>query len=492
MLKQGLQQSQVQKLSPQQIQFIKLLQLNSVDILQRIDQELIENPALLKGTDTDAAPDETAPISENELATPEEEKKDLTVDDYLADESFDVKDYVNDEYDPEGFHLSDEGDEEKKERPLAESHSFHEELMEQFSAIAENEKELLIGNQIIGSIDDDGYLRRPLIAILNDLAFSMNIEANVEELNKVMQKVQTLEPAGIGATTLQECLLLQLKRKDQNLRTVKLAIEILTHYFDDFTKKHYDKLTKSLKISDAELKEIIHVITRLNPKPGEAIDNTATQYITPDFILIEELGKLMVHLNSRNAPDLRISRSYLETLRGFDGSKAPTREQKETAQFIKQKLDGARWFIDSIKQRHNTLLSTMNAILKFQYRFFVEGDESFLKPMILKDIAEITGLDISTISRVANSKYVQTEWGTFALKYFFSEGIQTDDGDEVSSREVKKILKEAIEAEEKSKPLPDERLMDILKEKGYNIARRTIAKYREQMNIPVARLRREI
>jgi RNA polymerase sigma-54 factor len=492
MLKQGLQQSQLQKLSPQQIQFIKLLQLNSVDILQRIDQELIENPALLKSSDSDAAPDETAPISESELATPEEEKKDLTVDDYLADESFDVKEYVNDEYDPEGFHLSDEGDEEKKERPLAESHSFHEELMEQFTAIADSEKELTIGNQVIGSIDDDGYLRRPLEAIANDLAFSMNVDASREELQKVLAKVQTLDPAGIGATTLQECLLLQLKRKDQSLRTVKTAIEILTHYFDDFTKKHYEKLTRSLKITDQELKDTIYVITKLNPKPGEAIDNTATQYITPDFILIEELGKLVVHLNSRNAPDLRISKSYMETLKGYDGAKAPTREQKETAQFIKQKLDGARWFIESIKQRHNTLLMTMNAILKFQYRFFVEGDESFLKPMILKDIAEITGLDISTISRVANSKYVQTEYGTFALKYFFSEGIQTDDGDEVSSREVKKILKEAIEGEEKSKPLPDEKLMDILKEKGYNIARRTVAKYREQMNIPVARLRKEI
>lgn len=492
MLKQGLQQSQLQKLSPQQIQFIKLLQLNSVDILQRIDQELIENPALLNASDPDAAPDETAPISENELATPEEELKDLTVDDFLADESFDVKDYVNDEYDPEGFHLSDEGDEEKKERPLAETHSFHEELMEQFTAIAENDKELTIGNQVIGSIDDDGYLRRPLEAIANDLAFSMNVDASVDELKRVLHKVQTLEPVGIGATTLQECLLLQLKRKDQSNRNVQLAIQILSDYFDDFTKKHYDKLTRSLKITDEELKAVITVITKLNPKPGESIDNSATQYITPDFILIEELGRLVVHLNSRNAPDLRISRGYLETLKGFDGTKSPTREQKETVQFIKQKLDGARWFIESIKQRHNTLLNTMNAILHFQYRFFEEGDESFLRPMILKDIAEITNLDISTISRVANSKYVQTEWGTFPLKYFFSEGIQTDDGEEVSSREVKKILREAIEGEEKSKPLPDERLMEILKEKGYNIARRTVAKYREQMNIPVARLRREI
>jgi RNA polymerase sigma-54 factor len=491
MLKQGLQQSQTQKLSPQQIQFIKLLQLNSVDILQRIDMELIENPALLKAGDDDAAPGEVDPVSESEL-TNTEEAADVNVDDFLMDEGLDVKEYVNDEYDPDGFHLSDEGDEERKERPLAESHSFHEELLEQFTAIAENDKELTIGNQIIGSIDDDGYLRRSLEAIINDLAFSMNVEVTIDEMRRVLHKIQNLEPAGIGATSLQECLLLQLKRKEQTNTLIKLATQILSDFFDDFTKKHYERLTRMLKLSDDELRACIQVITRLNPKPGESIDTSATQYITPDFILIEEAGKLMVHLNSRNAPDLRISRSYLETLKGYDEAKAPTREQKDTVQFIKQKLDGARWFIDSIRQRHQTLLSTMNAILKFQYRFFVEGDETFLRPMILKDIAEITKLDISTISRVANSKYVQTDYGTFPLKYFFSEGILTDEGEEVSSREVKKILKDAIEGEEKLKPLPDERLMEILKEKGYNIARRTVAKYREQMNIPVARLRKEI
>lgn len=491
MLKQGLQQSQTQKLSPQQIQFIKLLQLNSVDILQRVDMELIENPALLKAGDDDAAPGEVDPVSESEL-TNTEEAADVNVDDFLMEEGLDVKEYVNDEYDPDGFHLSDEGDEERKERPLAESHTFHEELLEQFTAIAENEKELTIGNQIIGSIDDDGYLRRSLEAIINDLAFSMNVEATIEEMKRVLHKIQNLEPAGIGATSLQECLLLQLKRKDQTNSLIKLATQILADFFDDFTKKHYERLTRMLKLSDDELRACIQVITRLNPKPGESIDTSATQYITPDFILIEEAGKLMVHLNSRNAPDLRISRSYLETLKGYDEAKAPTREQKDTVQFIKQKLDGARWFIESIRQRHQTLLSTMNAILKFQYKFFVEGDETFLRPMILKDIAEITNLDISTISRVANSKYVQTDYGTFPLKFFFSEGIQTDEGEEVSSREVKKILKDAIEGEEKSKPLPDERLMEILKEKGYNIARRTVAKYREQMNIPVARLRKEI
>jgi RNA polymerase sigma-54 factor len=488
MLKQGLQQSQLQKLSPQQIQFIKLLQLNSVDILQRIDQELIENPALLRASDEDAAPSET----ETETNTEEVSSDDLSVEDFIANESFDVKEYVNDEYDPEGFHLSDEGDEERKERPIVESHSFHEELQEQFNSIAESEKELAIGTQLIGTLDDDGYLRRPLEAIVNDLAFSINIDTNLEEMKRVLHKIQKLDPPGIGATTLQECLLIQLHRKDQSNPLVVHAIKILEQYFEDFIKKHYEKLIKTLKISEVELKEIIVLITKLNPKPGEAIDNTATQYITPDFILVEQDGKYLIQLNSRNAPDLRISRSYMETLKGYEESKSPSREQKETVQFIKQKLDSAKWFIDSIKQRHNTLLLTMNAILNYQMAYFEEGDETKLKPMILKDIAEETNLDISTISRVANSKYIQTDFGVIPLKFFFSEGIATEDGEEVSSREVKKILKDAIEAEEKSRPLPDEKLMEILKEKGYHIARRTVAKYREQMNIPVARLRKEI
>ncbi|MFN4083941.1 MAG: RNA polymerase factor sigma-54 [Bacteroidia bacterium] len=491
MLKQGLQQKLLQKLSPQQIQFIKLLQLNTVDFLQRIEQELIENPALLKSSDEDAAPADKDTINENQ-----EEVDDInkSVEDYLEQESFDVKEYVNDEYDPEGFHLSDEGDEEKKDRPLAETHSFYEELIEQFNAIAENEKERIIGNQIIGTLDDDGYLRRDLLAIGNDLAFSLNIETTPDELKKCLHKIQSLDPAGIAATSLQECLLLQLKRKkDANTNEdIKLAVYILEHYFDDFTKKHYEKLTKTLKISDEKLKAVIGIITKLNPKPGEISDNSTSQYIIPDFILVDNDGELSIQLNSRNTPDLRISKNYLETLKGFDETKNPTKSQKETVQFIKQKLDGAKWFIDSIRQRQQTLLLTMNAILKYQYNYFIDGDETKLKPMILKDIADATGLDISTISRVANSKYIQTPFGIIPLKFFFSEGITTDDGEEVSSREVKKILSDAIAAEDKSKPLPDERLMEILKEKGYNIARRTVAKYREQLNIPVARLRKEL
>lgn len=492
MLKQGLQQKLLQKLSPQQIQFIKLLQLNTVDLQQRIDDELIENPALVKSEDEDAAAPLETDIKEAETADDGQEEN-VSVEDYLTDETLDIKEYVNDDYDSEGFHLSDEGpDEDKKEMPLAESTSFHELLAEQFNAIAEDEREQIMGNQIIGTIDDDGYLRRPLEAIQNDLAFSQNVEASIDELKTCLIKIQALEPAGIAATSLQECLLLQLKRKDHSREGVRIAEVLLRDYFDDFTKKHYEKLTRSLKITDDQLKDAIKVITHLNPKPGESVSDSKPQYITPDFILVDNEGKLEVLLNSRNAPDLRISRSYMETLKGYDKNPNPSKELKQTVQFIKQKLDGAKWFIDSIKQRQNTLLMTMNAILQQQYAYFETGDETKMRPMILKDIAEKVGMDISTISRVANSKYVQTDFGTIPLKFFFSEGIATDDGEEVSSREVKKILKDAIEAEDKRKPLPDEKLMEILKEKGYNIARRTVAKYREQLNIPVARLRKEV
>ncbi|MCU0422321.1 MAG: RNA polymerase factor sigma-54 [Bacteroidia bacterium] len=492
MLKQGLQQKQLQKLSPQQIQFIKLLQLNAVDLQQRIEDELIENPALLKADDEDAAPKEQTD-NEVEVAEGTEAEANVSVEDYLADETFDVKEYVNDEYDSEGFHLSDEGpDEDRKDIPFAESSGFHESLMEQFRAIATNEREEIIGQQIIGTIDDDGYLRRELLAIMNDLAFAQNIETNVEEMQHCLQKIQSLDPAGIAATSLQECLLLQLKRKDHKKKEVVLAEQLIKNNFDDFTKKHYDKIIKQYKITDADLKEAILVITHLNPKPGESAADAKPQYINPDFVIIENNGKLEVQLTARNAPDLRISRNYLETLKGYDANPTPNRELKQTVQFIKQKLDSARWFIESIRQRQQTLLLTMSAILDKQYDYFLEGDETKLRPMILKDIAEKVGLDISTISRVANSKYVQTDFGIIPLKFFFSEGIATDDGEEVSSREVKKILKDAIDAEDKRKPLPDEKLMEILKEKGYNIARRTVAKYREQLQIPVARLRKEI
>lgn len=492
MLKQGLQQKQLQKLSPQQIQFIKLLQLNAVDLQQRVEQELIDNPGLLKGDDEDAAPREQSE-NEVEIAEGTEAEKDVSVEDYIGDENFDVKEYVNDDYDAEGFHLSDEGqEEERKEIPFAQAASFHESLLEQFSAIAANEREEIIGHQIIGTIDDDGYLRRELDAISNDLAFSQNVDAGMEEMQQCLNKIQSLDPPGIAATSLQECLLLQLRRKDHNKKEVVLAEEIIRDYFDDFTKKHYEKLLRQFKITDQDLKDAITVITHLNPKPGESASSSRPQYIQPDFVLVENDGKLEVQLTARNAPDLRISRNYMETLKGYDANPNPSKEQKQTVQFIKQKLDSARWFIDSIRQRQNTLLLTMNAILEFQYQYLLTGDETRMKPMILKDIAEKVGLDISTISRVANSKYVQTDFGVIPLKFFFSEGITNEDGEEVSSREVKKILRDSIDAEDKRKPLPDEKLMEILKEKGYNIARRTVAKYREQLNIPVARLRKEI
>jgi RNA polymerase sigma-54 factor len=497
MLKQGLQQKLLQKLSPQQIQFIKLLQLNSMDLDQRIEEEMMDNPALVKGDDEDAYDENnsTDNTRDEELVSlsADNDEEPQSVDEYLADETIDVKDYVSDDYDAEGFHLSDDGsEEERKESPLAETTTFHDSLLEQFNAIADNEKELMIGRQIIGTIDDDGYLRRPLEAIQNDLAFSQNVDATLVEMQHALHKIQKLDPAGIAATSLQECLLLQLKRKNHDKPEVVVAEKILKNHFEDFTKKHYEKLSRQLKISDDELKAAIGVIVHLNPKPGESVGSSQPAYIIPDFIIVEQNGKLVVQLNSRNAPDLRISRNYMETLRGYDKNPTQNKELKQTVQFIKQKLDSAKWFIDSIRQRQNTLLLTMNAILKHQYAYFETGDETRLRPMILKDIAEQVGLDISTISRVASSKYVQTDFGVLPLKFFFSEGIQNEEGEEVSSREVKKILKDAIEAEDKRKPLPDERLMEILKEKGYHIARRTVAKYREQLNIPVARLRKEI
>ncbi len=489
MLKQGLYQKQQQKLSPLQIQFIKLLQLNTVDFLQRIDLEMIENPALLSNKDTDAAPSEDP---KTETQDTDDFDKDSSVEDYLASESFDVKEYVNDEYEPDGFHLSDEGNEERKDSPLAETSTFHDALLEQFSAVVTSEKEEIIGNQIIGTIDDDGYLRRPLEAIINDLAFAQNVEASIDEMKHVLAKIQKLDPPGIGATSLQECLIIQLKRKDYYNRAIELAIEVLENYFEEFSKKHYEKIAKELHLDDEKIKSIIGIITKLNPKPGDSYGGQAAQYIMPDFTLNDDGGMLSVSLNGRNTPDLRISRTYMEAMQAYEKSAAPTKDQKDTVMFIKQKLDGAKWFIDSIKQRQNTLLTTMNAILQYQHKYFEDGDDSKLRPMILKNIADMTGYDISTISRVANSKYIQTGWGIIPLKYFFSEGITNDDGEEVSSHEVKNILKEAIDSEDKHKPLPDEKLMEILKDKGYNIARRTVAKYREQLNLPVARLRKEL
>ena len=349
---------------------------------------------------------------------------------------------------------------------------------------------------VIGNIDEDGYLRRELEAMVDDIAFSQNVETNENELLDVLKRIQELEPAGVGARDLRECLLLQISRKNMMDQNVKLAYDILSEYFEEFTKKHYDKIIKRKNIEENDLKGAIAEVLKLNPKPGGAYSdplNKSFQNIIPDFILENTDGELIVSLNSRNVPELRVSRTYKSMLEGFSTTKGKrTTQQKETITFVKQKIDSARWFIDAIKQRHETLLSTMNNIVSYQYEYFQDGDETKLKPMILKDIAERTGLDISTISRVANSKYIQTQFGVYPLKFFFSEAMQTDSGEEVSSREIKKILQDCIEIENKRKPLTDDKLAAILNEKGYQIARRTVAKYREQLNIPVGRLRKKI
>jgi RNA polymerase sigma-54 factor len=354
-----------------------------------------------------------------------------------------------------------------------------------------------IGLQLIGSIEEDGYIRRPLRSICNDLAFTQNIYTTEEELSTILKKVQTFEPAGIGARDLRECLLLQLERKDQEDIEVEIAVRIITDFFDEFTKKHYEKIQRRLDIDDSIMKEAIRVITRLNPKPGNtgSGDSTAA-YLMADFIVTNNNGKLDVILNSKNAPELRVSRSFAEMLDTYDktdkNGSAQHKSIKETVTFVKQKLDAAKWFIDAIKQRQQTLLKTMKAIVEYQRDFFLDGDESKLRPMILKDIANRIEMDISTVSRVANSKAVQTDFGIYPLKYFFSEGIATDSGEDASSREVKNILKELIENEPKNSPLSDDKLEKMLNKRGYNIARRTVAKYREQLNIPVARLRKQL
>lgn len=473
----------LQKLSPQQIQFIKLLQLNTQDFEEKVDQELLDNPAL---EDVKNADEERFDESDGD---------DFSEDDYLKDD-VDINELLNATGDDEsGFHLNEDfSNEDQRESPLASQNTFQEYLMEQARATFYNETDLLLAIHLINSIEEDGYLRRELRSIVNDLAFNENISTTEDHLEKLLIKIQNFDPAGIGARDLQECLLLQLYKKDYGDNpAISLAESIISEQMEAFSKKHYEKIKRSLKIDDDQLRAAISEIVKLNPKPGETgTSNAKTQYIVPDFTVVNNEGTLEVTLNSRNAPDLKISAAYSETLKAYDNSPTKGQELKDAVQYIKQKLDGAKWFIDSVKQRQNTLMSTMEAIVQKQKEFFIEGDETCLKPMILKDIANKVNLDISTISRVANSKYVETDFGIFPLKFFFSEGIVNDDGEEVSNREIKKILSNAIEAENKAKPLTDEALMDLLKEKGYNIARRTVAKYREQLNIPVARLRKEL
>jgi RNA polymerase sigma-54 factor len=485
MLDQKLQQKLLQKLSPQQIQMIKLLEVPAMQLEQRIKKELEENPALEEGPDEeDTGKEEEEDI---DLEEAEREQDEFALDDYLNDE--DIPDYrlqVNN---------ASRDDERRDMVPYASGSSFHENLISQFNLRVDTEREETLGEYIIGNIDDDGYLRREVENMVDDLAFLQNITTSEEELDAVLKIIQDLEPAGVGARDLRECLLLQIERKDQSLPSVTLTRTVLEDYFDEFSRRHYEKIMSKLMISEEEMKSVIDEVLKLNPKPGGSASDPYTrqaQQIIPDFILEQSDIGLELSLNNRNIPDLRISRGYSEMLESYSRDKAAGKKNRDAILFVKQKLDAAKWFIDAMRQRQNTLLLTMNAILEYQKEYFEEGDDTKLKPMILKDVAEMTGLDISTVSRVANSKYIQTHFGIFPLKFFFSEGMQTDTGDEVSTREIKRILQECLSNEDKRKPLTDEKLTKILQEKGYQIARRTVAKYREQLNIPVARMRKEI
>jgi len=492
-LSQSLQQKLLQKLSPQQIQLMKLLQVPTANLEQRIKEELEENPALEEGDDafeetfTEEQQDEFSDDSDDDYDEPEESYDNIDISEYVSDGDDEVADYkLRDDNYPEA--------DDNKVVPHKVETSFHDMLTAQLGLLKLDDRSARIAEQIVGSIDDDGYLRRETTSIMDDLAFRQNIEASEAEIEGLIRKIQQFDPPGVAARDLQECLLLQLHRKWREGKSVQKAIDVLTNYFDEFTKKHYDKIQKGLGIDDEGLKEVIQQIIKLNPKPGGNVGevNKAESYVVPDFFIMNSNGKLELTLNSKNAPDLRISEGYRDMLKDYDRGSKKDKRQKEAVLFIKQKIDAAKWFIDAIKQRQQTLMMTMQTILDYQYEFFLTGDETTLRPMILKDIAERTGLDISTISRVANSKFVQTEFGTYRLKFFFSESLSTESGEEVSTREVKKILSDMVFGEAKKKPLSDEKLTEMLQEKGYNIARRTVAKYREQLNIPVARLRKEL
>ena len=484
MLKQRLQQKLLQKLSPQQIQMIKLLEVPTLQMEQRIKKELEENPALEEGAEEEDIPSES---EEDQFEETDKDQEEFTLDDYIEEDEIP-------EYRLQANNYSKD-EEKKSEIPFSVGVSFQEHLESQLGLRDLTEKQKILGEYILGNIDEDGYLRRELINIVDDLAFLQNVETTESELEEVLNIIQDLEPSGVGARTLRECLLLQIEKRDNSQPSMKLAHTILDQHFEEFTKRHYDKIIARLGITENELKAAIDEVLHLNPKPGGVYSdpfNKTSQPIIPDFILELSEDGFDLHLNSKNLPELRLSAAYSEMLHSYSKDKSQKKEMKDAVLFVKQKIDSARWFIDAIKQRQNTLLLTMNAILEYQQEYFIDGDETKLKPMILKDVAEMTGLDISTVSRVANSKFVQTHFGIFPLKFFFSEGLQTDSGEEVSTREIKRILQDCIENEQKRRPLTDESLTDILQEKGYQIARRTVAKYREQLNIPVARLRREI
>lgn len=485
MLKQSLQQKLLQKLSPQQIQLMKLIQLPTQAFEERLKQEIEENPALDTGKDEADNFDSDFETEYDDTGTEKIDTEDINIDEYLSDDEIPSYKTQTNNY---------SSDDEEKSIPYAAGTTFHQSLNNQLNTFRLNEEETAIAEFLVGSLDETGYLRRELIDLVDDLAFTSNIFTNEEKVLEVLTKtVQKLDPIGVGARNLQECLVIQLKAKTQN-KTRHIAIEILENAFDHFVKKHYTKLLDKFNIDEDTLKDVVSEIAKLNPKPGNSYSgNSKTiEQIVPDFSIRIIDGNLDLTLNSRNAPELHVSKEYLNLLKGYQESETKNKSQKDAVFFIKQKLDAAKWFIDAIKQRQQTLLVTMNAIMHFQYEYFLTGDERKLKPMILKDIAEQINMDVSTVSRVANSKYVNTPYGTKLIKEFFSESMTNDQGQEVSTKEIKNILETVIAEENKKKPLTDEKLAKILKEKGYPIARRTVAKYREQLDIPVARLRKEI
>ncbi|MEK6451855.1 MULTISPECIES: RNA polymerase factor sigma-54 [Myroides] len=484
MLKQSLQLKLSQKLSPQQIQLMKLIQLPTLAFEQRLKEELIENPALEVGKENELAEVEDYTEDFEDYDSERIEAEDINIDEYLSnDETPDYKLQAN----------NYSKDDEDYEAPIIAHESFHQDLLNQLNTFILSDSDRVIAEFLVGSIDDMGYIRRETQDIVDDLAFTQGVYTDEETVERILLLVQELDPAGVGARDLKECLLLQLKHKTPT-ESIDLAKDIIENQFDAFTKKHYDKLLQKYNATKEQLRNAIDEIEKLNPKPGGAYigNDRAVEHVVPDFTIKINEGELELLLNGRNAPELHVSKDYQEMLQSYKDSAKISSAQKDAVQFIKQKLDGAKWFIDAIKQRQETLIVTMSAILEYQEEYFLTGDETKLKPMILKDIADLVGLDISTVSRVANSKYVDTPYGTKLIKNFFSEAMINDQGEEVSTIEIKKILQNIIKDEDKKKPYPDDKLAELLKEKGYPIARRTVAKYREQLDIPVARMRKRI
>ena len=484
MLKQFLQYKLSQKLSPQQIQLMKLIQLPTQAFEQRMKQEIEENPALENGKEEGDTYDDLESEDYNDSDSESIDAQDINIDEYLSDDEIPL-------YKTQANNYS--ADDEDKNIPYAGGISFNQFLLNQLQTYSFSDQEEIIAEFLIGSIDDSGYIRRDIEDLIDDLAFTQNIFTDSNEVLRILKIVQALDPAGVGALNLQDCLLIQLKRKKASSCRI-LATQILETSFDAFAKKHYKKIFQKFNCSEEELKEVIKEIEKLNPKPGGSIvgNNKISEQIVPDFTIKITEGELELTLNGRNAPELHVSAEYNNMMKTYKDAKTKTKSQKEAVLFIKQKLDSAKWFIDAIKQRQQTLLLTMNAIMHHQSEYFLTGDERKLKPMILKDIADKINMDVSTVSRVANSKYTSTPYGTKLIKEFFSESMKNDQGEDVSTREIKKILETVVAEENKKKPLTDDKLAEILKDKGYPIARRTIAKYRDQLDIPVARLRKEL